>query len=194
MTPAGLAQNDTLEIESEFESLVDEYLTPQSRDLTVLTQTLSVEEIDRAVLNRLMGEISTDPQRTKTRLGLNDEQLQEIFILLSNARGFINGSEMANVQAMCAAWDESLAEGTERINIALDAYKAREQLTKTFIAKYYSIVLFDIESLLLADSLSLFRSYMDDRRRRMANAGATTFASPVQNISAGTDTIDFHCR
>ncbi|MEX0964202.1 MAG: hypothetical protein WDZ52_09220 [Pseudohongiellaceae bacterium] len=101
---------------------------------------------------------------------------------------------MANVQAMCAAWDSSTAEGEARIIEAIAAYKAREQLTKTFIAKYYSVVLDDIESQLDETSRLRFRAYMDDRRRRMANSGTTTWGSPVQNISAGADTIKFHCR
>lgn len=160
----------------------------------MLSATLSAEEIDRAVLNRLMGEISRDPATTKVRLGLDDSQLQEIFITLSNARGFINGSEMQNVAAMCAAWNSSAQSGDARIEEALAAYSAREQLTKAFIAKYYSIVLYDIESLLDAPSRSLLANYMEDRRRRMANAGATSWGSPVQNIRSGTDTIAFHCR
>ena len=160
----------------------------------MLTQTLSAEQIDRAVLNRLMQEISTDPANTKVRIGLSDRQLQELFVTISNARGFINGSEMANVRAMCAAWDESAASGNARITEAIAAYKAREQLTQAFIAKYYTVVLFDIEAFLDEKSLPLFRAYMNDRRRRLANAGMTSWGSPVQNISAGTDTIDFHCR
>lgn len=173
---------------------IEEYRNPKPRELTVLTETLRPEQIDRAVLNRLMQEIISDPQSTKARIGLDDEQLQELFITLSNARGFINGSEMANVQAMCAAWNTSTANGDAKIEEAIAAYNAREQLTQTFIAKYYSVVLFDIEALLDKTSLPLFRSYMEDRRRRLANAGMKSWGSPVQNISAGTDTIGFHCR
>ena len=164
------------------------------RELTVLTQTLSAEQIDRAVLNRLMQEINSEPADTKARIGINDNQLQELFITISNARGFINGSEMANVRAMCAVWNESTTQGESRIAEAIAAYKAREQLTQTFIAKYYSVVLFDLEAILDEESLPLFRDYMNDRRRRLANAGMTSWGSPVQNISAGTDTINFHCR
>jgi len=196
-----LAQSDSLPIDTvadlaKFDtgSAQQKYRNPKPRELTVLTETLSPEQIDRAVLNRLMQEISTDPASTKIRIGLNDSQLQEIFVTLSNARGFINGSEMANVRAMCAAWDESSSSGEARIAEAISAYKDREQLTQTFIAKYYGVVLFDIETFLSKESLPLFRAYMNDRRRRLANAGMTSWGSPVQNIRAGTDTIDFHCR
>ena len=164
------------------------------RELTVLTQTLSAEQIDRAVLNRLMQEINSEPANTKVRMGINDSQLQELFITISNTRGFINGSEITNVRAMCAVWNESTTQGESRIAEAIAAYKAREQLTQTFIAKYYSVVLFDLEAILDEESLPLFRDYMNDRRRRLANAGMTSWGSPVQNISAGTDTIEFHCR
>ena len=173
---------------------ISAYRNPQPRDLTVLAQTLAAEEIDRAVLNRLMQEISSEPERTQARIGINESQLREIFITISNARGFINGSELQNVQAMCRAWESSPAQGEERIAQALAAYTAREQLTKTFIAKYYCVVLHDIESLLDETALSRFNTYMDDRRRRLANAGIRSWGAPVQNISAGTDTIDFHCR
>ena len=159
----------------------------------MLSETLSAEQLDRAVLNRLMQEISTQPASTKTRIGINDSQLQELFVIISNAHGFINGSEIANVRAMCAAWDESAASNNARITEAIVAYKAREQLTQTFIAKYYGVVLFDVEAILDERSLPLFRAYMNDRRR-LANAGMTSWGSPVQNISAGTDTIKFHCR
>jgi len=141
-----------------------------------------------------MLEISTDPENTKARLGLDAHQLQEIFVILSNARGFINGSEMANVRAMCTAWGNSSAAGDNRVEQAISAYKAREQLTQNFIAKFYAVVLFDIESLLEGQSLILLRNYMNDRRRRLANAGITHTGTPVQNIRAGTDSIDFHCR
>ena len=198
LASASLGQSDPLPVADlsklDTNRAKQEYRNPEPRELTVLTQTLSAEQIDRAVLNRLMQEINSEPANTKSRIGLNDNQLQELFITLSNARGFINGSEMANVRAMCAACDESTAYGEARIADGIAAYKAREQLTQTFIAKYYSVVLFDIEAFLDETSLPLFRAYMNDRRRRLANAGMTSWGSPVQNISAGTDTIDFHCR
>ncbi|MBT7226224.1 MAG: hypothetical protein HN872_06395 [Gammaproteobacteria bacterium] len=191
-----LAQSDPQSVvhEVDLNRAKQEFRTSKPRELTVLTQTLSAEQIDRAVLNRLMQEINSEPANAKTRIGINDSQLQELFITISNARGFINGSEMANVRAMCAVWDESTAQGESRIAEAIAAYKTREQLTQTFIAKYYSVVLFDIEAILDDESLPLFRAYMNDRRRRLANAGMTSWGSPVQNISAGTDTINFHCR
>jgi len=196
-----LAQSDSSAVVTEAElSELDinrakrEYRNTKPRELTVLTQTLSTEQIDRAVLNRLMQEINSEPENTKARIGINDSQLQELFITLSNARGFINGSEMANVRAMCSTWDESATRGEARIAEAIAAYKTREQFTQTFIAKYYRVVLFDIEARLEDKSLPLFRAYMSDKRRRLANAGMTSWGSPVQNISAGTATIDFHCR
>ena len=194
MAGASLGQEDKLTLEDGAVAFEDTYRNPQTRELTVLAETLSPADIDRAVLNRFMLEINNDPEHTKNRLRLNDSQLEELFITLSNARGFINGSEMANVRAMCAAWDASEAKDDSRVAEAINAYRARQQLTQTFIAKYYGVVLFDIEALLPAASKPLFQAYMDDRRRRMANAGATTLGSPVQNIRAGTDTIAFHCR
>ena len=191
-----LAQSDPQSVVTEVDlnRAKQESRISKPRELTVLTQTLSAEQIDRAVLNRLMQEINSEPADTKARIGINDNQLQELFITISNARGFINGSEMANVRAMCAVWNESTTQGESRIAEAIAAYKAREQLTQTFIAKYYSVVLFDLEAILDEESLPLFRDYMNDRRRRLANAGMTSWGSPVQNISAGTDTINFHCR
>ena len=191
-----LAQSDPQSVVTEVDlnRAKQESRASKPRELTVLTQTLSAEQIDRAVLNRLMQEINSEPANTKVRMGINDSQLQELFITISNARGFINGSEITNVRAMCAVWNESTTQGESRIAEAIAAYKKREQLTQTFIAKYYSVVLFDIEAILDEESLPLFRAYMNDRRRRLANAGMTSWGSPVQNISAGTDTINFHCR
>ena len=191
-----LAQSDPQSVVTEVDlnKAKQESRISKPRELTVLTQTLSAEQIDRAVLNRLMQEINSEPAETKGRIGINDNQLQELFITISNARGFINGSEMANVRAMCAVWNESTTQGESRIAEAIAAYKTREQLTQTFIAKYYSVVLFDLEAILDEESLPLFRDYMNDRRRRLANAGMSSWGSPVQNISAGTDTIEFHCR
>ncbi len=173
---------------------VDNAGNPQAQELTVLTDTISAEEIDRAVLNRLLQEIVNSPDITKSRLGINDQQLQEIFITVSNARGFINDSEMANVRAMCKAWDASILSGEARVSEAMTAYKTREQFTKDFISKYYGIVLFNIESVLDEAARLSFTNYMNDRRSRMANSGATTWGSLVHNISAGLDTIEFHCR
>ena len=189
-----MAQTGTLVLENGAELVDDRYHNSQPRDLTVLADTLAPEEIDRAVLNRLMGEINSDPDNTRRRLGLSANQLQELFVTLSNARGFINGSEMANVRAMCAAWRASDAPGEARIEAALAAYRAREQLTRSFVAKYYAVVLAEVESILDETSRPLLADYMDDRRRRIANSGATSWGSPVQNISAGTATIEFHCR
>ena len=118
----------------------------EQRELTVLAPTLAVEEIDRAVLNKLMQEIANDPVTTKNRLGVSKEIVDDIFVTISNAKGFINDNEHANVQAMCNAWDSSTKKGDDRISEALDAYKNRDQFTKTFVAKYYRLVLFDIES------------------------------------------------
>jgi hypothetical protein len=74
--------------------------------------------------------------------------MEDIFITISNARSFINNNEIANIRAMCDAWNNSDETGDARIELALDAYKQRNQFTKNFIAKYYNIVLIDIESTL----------------------------------------------
>jgi len=166
----------------------------QPRELNVLAPTIAVEEIDRAVVNKLMQEISNDPETTKTRLAASDAQLEDIFIIISNARSFINNSEMANVRAMCNAWNRSELEDDSRIEEALNAYKRREQFTKDFIAKYYRIVLMDIEAVLQGPSLVRFASYMEDRRRRMASSGAITWGAVVENVTSGREAVHFHCR
>ena len=166
----------------------------EQRELTVLAPTLAVEEIDRAVLNKLMQEIANDPVTTKNRLGVSEEIVEDIFVTISNAKGFINDNEHANVQAMCNAWDSSTKKGDDRISEALDAYKNRDQFTKTFVAKYYRLVLFDIESLLPISAKVKFDVYMDDRRRRMATSGTRSWGSVVENVKSGREVVNFHCR
>ena len=166
----------------------------EQRELTVLAPTLAVEEIDRAVLNKLMQEIANDPVTTKNRLGVSEEIVEDIFVTISNAKGFINDNEHANVQAMCNAWDSSTKKGDDRISEALDAYKNRDQFTKTFVAKYYRLVLFDIESLLPISAKVKLDVYMDDRRRRMATSGTRSWGSVVENVKSGREVVNFHCR
>ena len=166
----------------------------EQRELTVLAPTLAVEEIDRAVLNKLMQEIANDPVTTKNRLGVSEEIVEDIFVTISNAKGFINDNEHANVQAMCNAWDHSTKKGDDRISEALDAYKNRDQFTKTFVAKYYRLVLFDIESLLPISAKVKLDVYMDDRRRRMATSGTRSWGSVVENVKSGREVVNFHCR
>ena len=166
----------------------------EPRELNVLIPTIAPEEIDRAVLNRLIQDITNRPEQTKTELSINDSQLQDIFITISNARSFINNSEIANVRAMCKAWNNSEMKGEPRYKEALDAYKWRAQFTKDFIAKYYRIVLMDVEAVLDGPSLVRFTSYMEDRRRRMAASGATTWGIVAENVTSGKQAVDFHCH
>ena len=48
------------------------------RELRVLAPTLAAEEIDRAVLNKLMQEIIDDPQTAENRLGISAEKIEDI--------------------------------------------------------------------------------------------------------------------
>jgi len=164
------------------------------RELSVLAPTIAAEEIDRAVLNRLIKEITNEPETTKIRLGISDTTMKDILITLSNARSFINNNEMANVRAMCDAWNKSNLIEDDRIEQALNAYKQRDQFTKNFIAKYYRVVLFDIQSILNETERKKFELYMNDRRRRMATSGTSSWGSVVENVSSGRDTVNFHCR
>ena len=164
------------------------------RELRVLAPTLAAEEIDRAVLNKLMQEIIDDPQTAENRLGISAEKIEDIFVTISNAKSFINNNEMANVRAMCNAWNSSNFRDDKRTQEAIDAYKTRDQFTKNFIAKYYRLVLFDIESLLHPSEQEKFNAYMNDRRRRMATSGARSWGSVVENIKSGRDAVNFHCR
>jgi len=164
------------------------------RELHVLSPTLAVEQIDRAVLNRLLQEISNDPVATASRLGASSTQLQAIFTILSNAHGFINDNDMANVRAMCKTWDASTLEGMARIEAALDAYKRRAKFTRDFNATYYRVVLPDIEAELGGPATTLLQNYMADRRRRMAKAGTAMAGTVVQNARSGADSSHFHCR
>ena len=166
----------------------------EPRELNVLVPTIAPEEIDRAVMNRLMQDIANRPEQTKTELLINDSQLQDIFITISNARSFINNSEMENVRAMCSAWNNSELEGDPRYKEALEAYKWRAQFTKDFIAKYYRIVLMDVEAVLEGPSLVRLTSYMEDRRRRMAASGVMTWGAVVENVTSGKEAVDFHCH
>ena len=166
----------------------------EGRALNVIAPTIAPEEIDRVVLNRLMQQIARDPDTVRAQLEVSDEQLQDIFITISNARNFVNNSEMANVRAMCRAFNDSELQGDARIQKALDAYKARARFTTNFIARYYRIVLANVEVGLSDVSLTLFNEYMKDRRRRMANAGTVTWGVVVENISSGTESVEFHCR
>lgn len=173
---------------------LSEIRTAPRGQLDVIAPTIAPEEIDRAVLNRLLQEIASRPEVAQIRLGVDESELQNIYIAISNARIFINDSQMANVRAMCEAWDTSTLTGEARISEALDAYTTREQFTKDFIARYYRVVLGDIESNLSATAKTSFNAYMDDRRRRMASAGTVSFGSIVQNIYNGAETVRFHCR
>ena len=164
------------------------------KDLKILAPTLAPEEIDRAVLNKLMQEIADNPKITEERLGVSSEQIDDIFITISNAKSFINNNEMANVRAMCNAWNSSNFRDDKRTQEAIDAYKTRDQFTKNFIAKYYRLVLFDIESLLHPSEQEKFNAYMNDRRRRMATSGTRSWGSVVENIKSGRDAVNFHCR
>ena len=164
------------------------------KDLKILATTLAPEEIDRAVLNKLMQEIADNPKITEERLGVSSEQIDDIFITISNAKSFINNNEMANVRAMCNAWNSSNFRDDKRTQEAIDAYKTRDQFTKNFVAKYYRLVLFDIESLLQPSEQERFNAYMNDRRRRMATSGARSWGSVVENIKSGRDAVNFHCR
>ena len=169
-------------------------LQAEPRELNVIGSTLAPEEIDRAVLNRLMQEIAHQPDRAASVLGLRRETLQDVFISISNARNFINDNEMANLRAMCEAWDNSLLEGDARIEEALEAYKNRRQLTLDFIQKFYRLVVADIESILIEPEQLSFGRYMDDRRRRMASAGNVYSSVIVENVRSGAESINFHCR
>jgi hypothetical protein len=163
------------------------------RELKVLAPTLTAEQIDPAVLNRLLQEIARDPETLKTRLAVSDSKLQDIFITLSNARTFINTNEMANIRAMCQAWDRSTLADEDRIREALAAYEKRDGFTKRFIANFYGIVLSDIQYGLSEQGLLSFNNYMDDRRRRMASAGSVTTGITTQNARSGAEAVTFHC-
>jgi len=169
-------------------------LQAKPRKLNVFGSTLAPEEIDRAVLNRLMQEIAHQPNRTASVLGFSSETLQDVFISISNARNFINDNEMANLRAMCGAWERSSLEGDARIEEALEVYKKRRQLTLSFIQKFYRLVVADIESILIEPEQLSFRRHMDDRRRRMASAGNVYSRAIFQNVRYGVELINLHYR
>ena len=181
-----------LNLSSRVEEVKEYY--GEVKDLKILAPTIAPEEIDRAVLNKLMQEIADNPKITEERLGVSSEQIDDIFITISNAKSFINNNEMANVRAMCNAWNSSNFSDDKRTQEAIDAYKIRDQFTKNFIEKYYRLVLFDIESLLQPSEKERFNAYMNDRRRRMATSGARSWGSVVENIKSGRDAVNFHCR
>ncbi|MBU15537.1 MAG: hypothetical protein CMQ14_10700 [Gammaproteobacteria bacterium] len=169
-------------------------LQAEPRKLNVIGSTLAPEEIDRAVLNCLMQEIAHQPDRTASVLGFSRETLQDVFISISNARNFINDNEMANLRAMCGAWERSSLEGDARIEEALEVDKKRRQLTLSFIQKFYRLVVADIKSILIEPEQLSFRRHMDDRRRRMASAGNVYSRAIFQNVRYGAELINLHYR
>ncbi len=179
---------NSLDIDSAINSVAGE------NELTVLASTLPPELLDQAVLSRLMEEITRAPEQVEARFNIDSHQLQDMFVVLSNAHSFINNNEMAAVRAMCRAYGNAQGSETERVHQGLDAYKRRAQFTRDFIARYYRVVVADVEANLPPHAVPAFNNYMDDRRARMANAGLVTASAVVENISSGRETIDFHCR
>lgn len=168
--------------------------TVVGRELTVLSSTLPPEALDRAVLNRLLQEISHDPETVMERFQIDESSLADLRISIANAGGFINNNEMANVRAMCQAWQDSNLDGDERVAAALQAYRERRQFTLEFIATYYQVVIREIESLLSPPSRQLFQNYMVGRRRRMAQAGNVFPGVVAENVQSGAEAVAFHCR
>jgi hypothetical protein len=197
MAPALLAQDAQLPVDGGLDRGAAEQSlreNPDARELTILAPTLAPEEIDRAVLNRLLQDITHSPERVMAELSVSEAQLEDIGISLANAGGFINNNEMASIRAMCRNWNESGLEGEARIAAALEAYKTRRQFTRDFIAMYYRVVVMEIESFLDEPTRYRFNNYLDDRRRRMANASNVIPGSVVENISSGAESVNFHCR
>ena len=189
---AGLAvtcperQQDRLSLPLTFDTAIPEISSSWSG--------LEPEEIDRAVLNRLMQEIASAPQRTASITGLGAETLEKVFISLSNARNFINIDDMQNVKAMCDTWNHSHFQGDARIREALKAHAERRQNTLTFIEGFYRNVLTEIESLLSAAEKPRFTHYVNDRRRRMADAGISSRNINPDDLIRGAEAIHFYCR
>lgn len=165
-----------------------------ARELTVLSPTLPPEALDRAVLNRLLQEISHDPEAVMQRFRINEAALDDMQISIANAGGFINDNEMANVRAMCRAWRESQLDGDAQVAAALAAYRERRQITLEFIAIYYRVVIQEIESILSEPSLTLFQDYLSDRRRRMAQAANVIPGAAAENVRSGSEAVEFHCH
>ena len=163
-------------------------------EISISRSGLEPEEIDRAVLNRLMQEIASTPRRTASITGLKAETLEKIFVSLSNARNFINVDEMRNVKAMCDTWEHSYLQGDARIREALEAHAESRQHTLTFIEGFYRNVLDEIERLLSAAEKLRFTYYMNDRRRRMADAGISSRNMNPDDLTHGAEAIHFYCR
>ncbi len=187
------AQTDVLVDPQGLTQTPRELIEESPRELSVLSPTLAPEEIDRAVLDRLLNQINQQPDIVAEELLVTDPQLTSIAITLSNAKNFINDNEIASIRAMCNAWNQSTATGDERIKVALDAYKTRRQFTLDFIARYYRVVLSDIRAMLNPQSGVMFDRYMEDRRRRMTTAGASYSGAVTENVRSGAESVMFHC-
>ncbi|MFK7865666.1 MAG: hypothetical protein AB8B95_15730 [Pseudohongiellaceae bacterium] len=188
----GSAQTGDSELDLSPYSVLN-YRSNMPRELKVINQTLSPEEIDPAVLNRLLQEAIKTPERIQQSIKVDASQLASIVITLSNAKTYINSNELTAIRAMCDEFHGSRKDGDGRILAALDAYETRSDFTKKFIQRFYTTVLEEIESSLDEQALVSFQRYMNDRRRRMSTAGNITAAIPTQNLISGAEAVDFHC-
>jgi hypothetical protein len=193
LCPTIRAQETTAESVIDAQTIINSARLPASRELTVLAPTLSPAEIDQAVLNRLMQEIAKTPDTVINELRIDNKKLQDIFVSLSNARNFINTNEISSIRTMCNTFKKSKASGEQKIAEALAAYELRSSYTKRFIASFYHRLIWEIEAGLSPQALVSFKSYMDDRRRRMATAGNATTGIPTQNVKSGREAVEFHC-
>jgi len=181
-----VAEHRNLPLPQNFDKEVPEYSIGQTN--------LAQEEIDRAVLNRLMQEIAQAPQRTASITGIEEESLAEIFVSLSNAKNFINIDEIRNIRAMCETWANSNFQGEARVRESLNAYAARRQLTLNFVESFYQKVFDEIKRTLSATERSRFNHYMNDRRRRMADAVTSSQGLNFYDVRGGAGTINLYCR
>ncbi|MEC8409528.1 MAG: hypothetical protein VXZ31_06820, partial [Pseudomonadota bacterium] len=91
-------------------------------------------------------------------------------------------------------WKNSEFQGSARIREALEAHAERRQHTLTFVEGFYRNVLNEIESLLSAAEKPRFTYYMNDRRRRMADAGISSRNMNPDDLVGGAEAIHFYCR
>jgi len=153
----------------------------------------NVDDIKRAVLIRLMTDIQTNPQRVNAESGLNNAELDEIFVLLSNARHFVNDNVIANTRKMCASWKRSHLQDQARVEAAVEAYNASVKQNKLYINRHYRMVLLQIENYINETSWRSLNAYLNDRNTRLSRDRSLSASLELHISQENAESLHARC-
>ncbi len=156
--------------------------------------TLSADDIDSIILQKLYYTLQSDPGSFQATTGFSDAEVSLLVENLENFSDVVLQQQKLVLDDMCQVWNPAVTETDAMIDETLAAFDDSRINRSPITFLVMQDLLSELERELSAEQLYRFNELLDISRTEVAGSSVYTFAQNARIMGDTQATLRYHCE